>query len=116
MKHAAKVALATLVFAYAGWLGSLSANAAITDPQKAFLHGLRWTDRYNPDNKGVMQLKPGGEALIHWNGHTYWGHWEKVDDYHVRTMWPNGGPPGSIWSLRETGDPASPYVASSPEP
>lgn len=115
MKYPAKVALATLVLACAGWLGSLSASALVTNPQTAFLHGLRWTER-NGDNKGVMQLKPRGEALIHWNGHTYWGHWEQVDEHHVRTMWENGGPPGSIWSLRETGDPASPYVASQREP
>ena len=116
MKHPAKIVLATLVLASTGWLGSLSANALVASPEKVFSHGLRWTDRANPDNKGVMQLNSGGGALIHWNGHTYRGHWEKVDDYHVRTMWEDGGPPGSIWSLRETGDSAVPFVASRAEP
>ena len=92
-------------------LGQASAGDLVANPETVFAKGLKWIDKHG-ENKGVLQLSPRGSALINWNGTTYRGRWEKVGEYHVKTTWETGGPPGSVWSLRETGDPTAPYVAS----
>jgi len=89
----------------------VSARNLVANPETVFEKGMSWTERGGQD-KGVMQLNSDGSAVINWNGTTYWGHWEKVDDYRVKTTWENGGPPGAVWSLRDTGDSAVPYIAS----
>ena len=90
----------------AAWAGDLVAN-----PETVFEKGMSWTER-NGHDKGVLQLNSNGSAIINWNGSIYWGSWEKVDEYRVKTTWESGGPKGTIWSLRATGDSAVPYVAS----
>lgn len=87
------------------------AGVRVANPESIFAKGMSWTERGGQD-KGVMQLNSDGSAIINWNGRTYWGHWEKVDDYRVKTTWEDGGPPGSVWSLRQTDDYTVPYVAS----
>ena len=76
---------------------------------------MKWSGRHG-ENKGVLQLNAGGSAVISWNGTTYWGHWEKVDDYRVKTTWESADLPGNVWSIRETGDSTVPYVASRARP
>ena len=103
------VALATGVFG--STLPSFSAGDLVANPETIFAKGMGFSER-NGENKGVIQLSKNGYAIIKWNGTTYTGKWEKVDDYHIRTIWQDsGGPPGGVWSLRTTGDSTSPYVA-----
>ena len=90
----------------AAWAGHLVAH-----PETVFEKGMSWTER-NGQDKGVLQLNTDGSAIVNWNGRTYYGSWQKMGDYRVKTMWESGGPPGSVWSLRETGDGAAPYIAS----
>src|SRR5262245_2928038 len=110
MKRTMQVTLALLVSVSVGSIfsGLASARERVANPETIFRHGMGWTERHG-NNKGVLQLNPAGGALIHWNGITYRGHWQKIDEYHVETTWENGGPPGSIWSLRATGDATVPY-------
>jgi len=92
-------------------LPSFSAGDLVANPETIFAKGMGFSER-NGENKGVIQLSKNGYAIIKWNGTTYTGKWEKVDEYHIRTIWKDsGGPPGGIWSLRTTGDSTSPYVA-----
>lgn len=88
-----------------------AAGDLVANPETVFAKGMSWTER-NGQDKGVMQLNANGSAIVNWNGRTYYGSWEKVDDYRVKTTWEDGGPGGSVWSLRETGDGAVPYRAS----
>jgi hypothetical protein len=117
MKRTMKVILAGLAVVSVGSI--LPALAApgdlVANPETIFAKGMKWSER-NGQNKGVLQLNSDGRALINWNGTTYRGRWEKVDEYHVKTTWDGGVPPGSAWSLRETGDSAVPYIASRREP
>ena len=91
-------------------LPALSAGDLVANPEKIFAKGMGFSER-NGENKGVIQLSANGYAIIKWNGTSYTGKWEKVDEYHIKTIWKEGGPPGGIWSLRTTGDSTSPYVA-----
>jgi len=111
----------TLIVAAAAALAGLavvplaSAGERVENPETIFAKGMKWSER-NGENKGVLQLNANGSARINWNGTSYRGHWEKVDDYRVKTTWESGGPPGSVWSIRETGNAEIPYVASRAEP
>ena len=87
-----------------------SAGELVANPETIFEHGMKWS--FKNGDHGVLHLNSNGSAVTSWNEKTYWGHWEKVDEYHVKTTWESGGPPGAVWSLRATGDPAVPYVAS----
>jgi hypothetical protein len=87
----------------------------VADPEKIYEKGLGWKEMYG-EGKGVLQLNPRGSAVVYWNGITYWGRWEKVDTYHVKTTWPTGGPPGSVWAIYETGNPAVPYIGTRGQP
>jgi hypothetical protein len=113
MKRVMKVIVTGLASVILGLAisGNVSAGDRVANPETLFAKGLSWTER-NGENKGVLQLNANGSAIILWNGHTYYGSWEKVDEYHVQTSWKHGGPPGSVWSVRETGNSASPYVVS----
>ena len=93
----------------------VSAGARVEHPETIFAKGMKWSER-NGQNKGTLLLRPGGSALINWNGTTYSGKWEKVDEYRVRTTWESGGPPGNTWSIRQTGNPTVPYIASRGQP
>ena len=119
MNRTHKTILAGLAVILAGWVsgaqGPASAGALVENPETIFAKGMGWSER-NGQNKGVLQLNDDGSARILWNGMRYRGHWEKVDQYHVKTTWESGGPPGSVWSARETGDPAVPYVISRGQP
>ena len=115
MNWTRKTILAGLAVILAGWIseaqGPASAGALVENPETIFAKGMGWSER-NGENKGVLQLNSDGSARINWNGTRYRGHWVKVDKYRVRTTWESGGPPSSVWSIRETGDAAVPYVAS----
>jgi hypothetical protein len=112
MKRAMKVILAGLaVVSMGSTLPALATGDLVANPETVFAKGMRWTER-NGEDTGVLQLNTSGSAIIHWNGTTYRGHWQRVGEYRVKTTWESGGPPGSVWSLRETGDSAAPYVAS----
>jgi hypothetical protein len=100
----------TLIIGLAAAPGA-QAGELVANPEAKFEKGMKWIER-NGTDKGALQLNPSGTALLNWNGTNYQGKWEKVDEYHVRTMWKNGGPAGSVWSLRESGDPGAPYVIS----
>jgi hypothetical protein len=116
MKRAMKVILAGLaVVSMGSILPALAAGDLVANPETIFAKGMKWSER-NGENTGVLQLNLHGSAIINWNGTTYYGHWERVDKYRVKTTWESGGPPGSVWSLRETGDSAVPYIASRREP
>ena len=116
MRRTTKVALAGLALFMVGAISpALAADDLIANPETIFAKGMGFSER-NGENKGVLQLNSDGSARINWNGTTYRGHWEKVDEYRVRTAWESGRPPGSVWSIRETGDAAVPYVASRREP
>lgn len=112
-----RLILAAAAAALAGPVVATKASAGerVENPQTIFAKGMKWSER-NGENKGTLMLRPSGTALINWNGTTYHGKWEKVDEYRVRTTWESGGPPGSVWSIRETGDPNAPYVASRGQP
>ena len=58
---------------------------------------MKFSER-NGEDKGVIELRKNGYAIINWNGTTYRGRWEKVDEYHVRTIWnsSSGAPPGGV--------------------
>ena len=113
MKRLIRLIVAGVVLVSLDLVGSGSAAPGdrVANPETLFAKGLRWTER-NGTNRGVLQLNSNGSAIINWNGRTYYGDWEKVDEFHVETSWKHGGPPGSVWSVRETGDSASPYVVS----
>src|SRR5262245_404311 len=109
--------VASQIFAAAFALSILSmsgpaftADDLVANPETIFAKGMGFSER-NGENKGVIQLSDNGYAIIKWNGTSHTGRWEKVDEYHIRTIWKEGGPPGGIWSLRKTGDSSSPYVA-----
>jgi hypothetical protein len=110
MRIAIVAGLALTSLALAG-SGFAAPGDRVANPETLFAKGLKWIER-NGENRGVLQLNSNGSAIIMWNGRTYYGSWEKVDEYRVKTMWKHGGPPGSVWSVRETGDSASPYVVS----
>src|SRR5262245_24559890 len=86
------------------------AEDLVANPQTIFRKGMKVT---LGENTALIELKDGGGAIINWNGKVYRGKWEKVDEYHVKTTWESGegGPKGGVWSLRATGNSASPYVA-----
>jgi hypothetical protein len=112
MNRTTKVILAGIALA---WLGSslpapVSAGNLVAHPETLFAKGMKFSERHG-QNKGVIHLNSRGSAVISWNGVTHWGRWEKVDEYHVRTIWKQGGPPGGVWSIRETGNSAVPYIA-----
>ena len=113
MKRAMKVILAGLAVASMGsTLPALAVGDAVANPETIFAKGAKWSER-NGENTAVLQLHSNGSAIINWNGTTYHGHWQRVDEYRVRTTWESGGPPGSVWSLsRNFGDSAVPYIAS----
>jgi hypothetical protein len=112
MKRAMKVILAGLaVVSMGSTLPALATGDLVANPETIFATGMRWNER-NGENTGLLRLHSNGSAIINWNGTTYRGHWQKVGEYRVKTTWESGGPPGSVWSLRETGDSAVPYVAS----
>ena len=117
MKRTMRVTLAVLASVSVGSTFPCLAFAGsrVANPETIFEKGMSWSER-NGTNKGVLQLYANGGAIINWNGTTYYGHWVKTDEYHVKTTWENGGPPGSRWSIRETGDSAVPYIASRGEP
>ena len=87
----------------------------VADPEKIYAKGMGWKEMHG-EGKGVLQLNPRGSAVVYWNGITYWGRWEKVDTYHVKTTWETGGPPGGVWSIYETGNPAVPYIGTRGQP
>ena len=88
----------------------------VADPEKIYAKGLGWKEMHG-EGKGVLQLNPRGSAVVYWNGKTYWGRWEKVDTYHVKTTWrTTGGPPGAVWAVYETGNPAVPYIGTRAQP
>ena len=88
----------------------------VADPEKIYAKGLGWKEMHG-EGKGVLQLNPRGSAVVYWNGKTYWGRWEKVDTYHVKTTWrTTGGPPGAVWAVYETGNPAVPYIGTRGQP
>ena len=87
----------------------------VADPEKIYAKGMGWKEMHG-QGKGVLQLNPRGSAVVYWNGITYWGRWEKVDTYHVKTTWETGGPPGSVWAIYETGNPAVPYIGTRAQP
>ena len=89
---------------------ALAGDDLVANPETIFAKGMGFIER-NGENKGVLQLSDNGSATIEWNGTSYTGRWEKVDEFHVKTIWKEGGPPGGVWSLRTTGDSTSPYVA-----
>jgi hypothetical protein len=97
-----------------GILGSISvaysAGDLVPNPETVFAKGMGFSER-DGANKGVIQLSGNGYAIIKWNGTTHTGKWEKIDEFHIRTIWKEGGPPGGVWSLKTTGDSTSPYVA-----
>jgi hypothetical protein len=111
MKRSTKVILAGLAFVSVGAiLPALAAGDLVANPETIFAKGMKFSER-NGENKGALQLSSNGYAIINWNGTTYTGHWEKVDEYHIKTTWEGGGPPGGIWSIRTT-DVADHYIAS----
>ena len=111
MKLVSKMFLAAFVVGiFSGALPGFSAGDLVANPETIFAKGMGFSER-NGENKGVIQLSANGYAIIKWNGTSYTGKWEKVDEYHIKTIWKEGGPPGGIWSLRTTGDNTSPYVA-----
>ena len=87
----------------------------VADPEKIYAKGMGWKEMHG-QGKGVLQLNPRGSAVVYWNGITYWGRWEKVDTYHVKTTWETSGPPGGVWSIYETGNPAVPYIGTRGQP
>jgi len=112
MKRTVKVVLAALTVGVISILPALAADDLVANPETIFAKGMKFSER-NGEDKGVIELRKNGYAIINWNGTTYRGRWEKVDEYHVRTIWnsSSGAPPGGVWSLRPTGNSASPYVA-----
>ena len=111
MKHTVQMLLVAFAIGLSSSaLPSWSAGDLVANPETIFAKGMGFSER-NGENKGVLQLSKNGYAIIKWNGTSYTGKWEKVDEYHIRTIWKEGGPPGGIWSLRTTGDSTSPYVA-----
>ena len=116
MKRTMEVILVGLASASIGLILSSPVSAdLVANPETIFSKGMKWSERYG-ENKGVLHLNAGGGAVINWNGTTYWGHWEKVDEYHVKTTWESEELPGNVWSIRETGDSMVPYVASRATP
>lgn len=106
------VTIGVLSFSFGMTLSAaVLAGDLVANPETVFAKGMSWTERHGQD-KGVLQLNSDGSAIVSWNGRTYYGSWERIDEYRVRTTWERGGPAGSIWSLRETGDGAIPYKAS----
>src|SRR5215510_11913636 len=104
MKRTTMLFLTTLVVGlFSTALPSQSAGDLIANPETIFAKGMGFSEK-NGENKGVIQLSANGYAIIKWNGTTYTGRWEKVDEYHVKTIWKDGGPPGGVWSLRATGN------------
>jgi len=112
MKRIVKLALAALTVGAISILPALAADDLVANPETIFAKGMKFSER-NGENKGVIELRSNGYAIINWNGTTYKGRWEKTDEFHVKTIWDSGsdGPPGGLWSLRPTGNSASPYVA-----
>jgi hypothetical protein len=111
MNWTSKVILVALTAGAIGLIQpALAAEDLVANPETIFAKGMKFSER-NGENKGVIQLNPKGRAIISWNGTTYTGQWEKIDEYHIKTIWESGGPPGGVWSLRATGNSASPYVA-----
>ena len=111
MKRPIKVILAALALGVTGsTLPVFAADDLVPNPETIFAKGMKFSER-NGEDKGVIELRPNGYAIINWNGTPYTGKWEKVDEFHVKTMWDSDGPPGGVWSLRPTGNSASPYVA-----
>ena len=113
MKRAMKVILAALaVGAMASTLPAFAVDDLVANPETIFAKGMKVSER-NGEDKGIIELRSNGYAIINWNGTIYKGQWEKVDEYHVKTTWDSGdgGPPGGVWSLRPTGNSESPYVA-----
>ena len=111
MKLIIKTIIAGLAFvSISATLRALAAGDLVANPETIFAKGMGFSER-NGENKGVIQLSANGYAIIKWNGTSHTGKWEKIDEYHIRTIWKDGGPPGGVWSLRTTGDSTSPYVA-----
>jgi len=113
MKRIVKIILAALTVGVISILPALAADDLVANPETIFAKGMKFSER-NGEDKGVIELKKNGYAIINWNGTTYKGRWEKVDEFHVKTIWDSSsssGPPGGTWSLRPTGNSASPYVA-----
>ncbi len=111
MHRTAKMIFAALAVVSAWSIEPVTAaDDLVANPETIFAKGMGFSER-NGTNKGVIQLSANGYAIIKWNGTTHTGRWEKVDEFHIKTIWKEGGPPGGIWSLRRTGDSAVPYVA-----
>jgi hypothetical protein len=114
MRRTTKVILAGLALVSIGVIPPALAATGdlVAHPETLLAKGMKFSEK-NGKNKGIIHLNSNGSAIINWNGTTYSGHWEKVDDYHVKTIWKKvkGGPPGGVWSVRATGDSAVPYVA-----
>jgi hypothetical protein len=110
MRRTTKMILAGLALVSISAIPPALAGDLVANPDTIFAKGMGFSER-NGENKGVIQLSDNGYAIIKWNGTSYTGRWEKVDEFHVKTIWKEGGPPGGVWSLRTTGNSASPYVA-----
>ena len=110
MRQITKAILAGLALISVSATLPVLAGDLVANPETIFAKGMGFSER-NGENKGVLQLSDNGYAIIKWNGTTHTGTWEKIDEYHIRTIWKSGGPPGGVWSLRATGDSSSPYVA-----
>lgn len=114
MKRSMRVILAGLALvSVSSFLPVFGAEDLVANPETIFAKGMKVT---LGEDKALIELKSNGGAIINWNGTVYRGKWEKVDEYHVKTTWESGGPPGGVWSLRPTGNSASPYVAIREEP
>ena len=112
MKRPIKLILAALAVGMISTIPpAVAADDLVANPETIFAKGMKFSER-NGEDKGVIELRSNGYAIINWNGTAYTGKWEKVDEYHVKTIWDStSGPPGGVWSLRATGNSASPYVA-----
>ena len=112
MNLTTKAILAALAIVSVGSINLpvLAADDLVPNPETIFAKGMGVSER-NGENKGIIQLSKNGYAIMKLNGTTHTGRWEKVDEFHVKTIWKEGGPPGGIWSLRATGNSVTPYVA-----
>jgi hypothetical protein len=112
MNPVTRAILATLAVISVGSMSlpAVAADDLVPNPETIFAKGMGFSER-NGENKGVIQLSKNGYAIIKLNGATHTGSWEKVDEFHVKTIWKADGPPGGIWSLRATGNSVTPYVA-----
>ena len=80
MKRTVKLVLATFAVGVIGSTLPVLAGDLVSNPETIFAKGMKFSER-NGEDKGVIELRSGGYAIINWNGTTYKGRWDKIDEY-----------------------------------